>query len=204
MGFLSRFGCGPASGICVPARTVQSGQKEHRSVGGPRQGSVAICSRCHQPARGYDRLADRRFGFIPLWGFFVFLLYAMQRVDCRRCSAVVVGEVPWGDGKRTLTKAYVLLLARWPRRLSWIETAQAFRTSLDKVFEAVEHVVTWGWNTGLWARSTPSAWLKSSTTKGHKYLTLVYQIDLGITRRSEWAKSDSSDPFNLKTAAKEV
>jgi transposase len=85
----------------------------------PRKGSAAICSRCQQPAPGYDQLGERRFEFIPLWGFFVFLLYAMRRVDCRRCGAVVVEEVPWGDGKRTLTKAYMLFLARWARRLSW-------------------------------------------------------------------------------------
>jgi hypothetical protein len=35
----------------------------------PRQGSAAICSRCHQPARGYDQLAERRFEFIPLGDF---------------------------------------------------------------------------------------------------------------------------------------
>ena len=34
-------------------------------------------SRCHQPAPGYDQLPERRFEFIPLWGFFVFLLYAL-------------------------------------------------------------------------------------------------------------------------------
>jgi transposase len=110
----------------------------------PRKGSSAICSRCHQPAAGYDQLAERRFEFIPFWGFFVFLLYTMRRVDCRRCGAIVVEEVPWGDGKRTLTKAYMLFLARWARRLSWKETAAAFRTSWEKVFDAVEHVVTWG------------------------------------------------------------
>lgn len=77
----------------------------------PRRGSAAICSRCHQPAAGYDQLGERRFEFIPLWGFFVFLLYTMRRVDCRRCGAVVVEEVPWGDGKRTLTKAYCCF---WP------------------------------------------------------------------------------------------
>jgi transposase len=96
------------------------------------------------PAPGYDQLGERRFEFIPLWGFFVFLLYTMRRVDCRRCGVVAVEEVPWGDGKRTLTKAYMLFLARWVRRLSWKETAEAFRTSWDKVFDAVEHVVTWG------------------------------------------------------------
>ena len=39
-----------------------------------RKGSKAICSRCHQPAPGYDQLAERRFEFIPFWGFLVFLL----------------------------------------------------------------------------------------------------------------------------------
>jgi len=110
----------------------------------PRKGSAAVCSRCHLPAPGYDQLAERRFEFIPLWGFLVFLLYTMRRVDCRRCGVVAVEEVPWGDGKRTLTKAYMLFLARWARRLSWKETAEAFRTSWDKVFDAVEHVVTFG------------------------------------------------------------
>src|SRR5689334_14420427 len=32
----------------------------------------------------------------------------MRRVDCRRCGVVAVEEVPWGDGKCTLTKAYML------------------------------------------------------------------------------------------------
>jgi hypothetical protein len=109
-----------------------------------RKSSAAVCSRCHLPALGYDQLAERRFEFVPLWGFLVFLPYTMRRVNCHRCDIVAVEEVPWGDGKRTLTKAYMLFFARWARRLSWKETAEAFRTSWDKVFDAVEHVVTFG------------------------------------------------------------
>lgn len=60
----------------------------------PRKGSKAVCSRCHRPATGYDQLPERRFEFIPLWGYPIFLLYSMRRVDCRRCQAVVVEEVP--------------------------------------------------------------------------------------------------------------
>jgi transposase len=91
---------------------------------------ITILNRCHLPAPGYDQLAERRFEFIPLWGFLVFLLYTMRRVNCRRCGIVAVEEVPWGDGKRTLTKAYMLFLARWARRLSWKETAEAYVTRL--------------------------------------------------------------------------
>jgi transposase len=147
----------------------------------PRRRSAAICSRCHYPAPGYDQLPERRFEFIPFWGFFVFLLYAMRRVDCRRC-AVVVEEVPWCDGKHTLTKAYMLFLARWARRLSWKETAAAFRTSWEMVFDAVEHIVTFGLQHRFFGQIDAIGVDEIQYAKAPKYLTWVYQIDLGVTR----------------------
>jgi len=148
----------------------------------PRKGSRAVCSRCHETAPGYDQLPERRFEFIPFWGFLVFLLYSMRRVDCRRCQAVVVEEVPWGDGKHTLTRAYMLFLARWARRLSWKETAEAFRTSWEKVFDAVEYVVTFGLEHRVFGQIDAIGVDEIQYAKGHKYLTLVYQIDPGVTR----------------------
>jgi len=87
------------------------------------------------------REASRVHSLLGISGFSA-LLHAARR--CRRCQAVFVEEVPWGDGKRTLTRAYMLFLARWARKLSWKETADAFRTSWEKVFDAVEHAVTFG------------------------------------------------------------
>ena len=69
--------------VCQRAR-FSPDQKSIEGSVRPRKGSAAICSRCHQPAAGYDELAERRFEFIPFWGSFVFLLYTMRRVDCWR------------------------------------------------------------------------------------------------------------------------
>jgi len=55
----------------------------------PRKGSAAACSRCHFPAPGYDRLAERRFEFIPVWGFLVFL-----RTPCGASTAAAVVLLP--------------------------------------------------------------------------------------------------------------
>ena len=97
-----------------------------------RAGSPAICSGCHRQAPGYDHLSDRQFKFISIWEELVFLLYRMRRVDCKTCG-VIVEAVPWADGKHQLTKAYMLFLARWARKLSWKETAaQSFRTCSGK------------------------------------------------------------------------
>src|SRR5262252_7725214 len=166
----------------------------------PRRGSAAVCSRCHLPAPGYDQLAERRFEFIPLWGFLVFLLYTMRRVNCRRCGIVAVEEVPWGDGKRTLTKAYMLFLARWARRLSWKETAEAFRTSWEKVFDAVEHVVTWGLEHRRLGQIDAIGVDEIQYAKGHKYLTVVCQIDIGrmgddIISKIVFICSDMWEPY---------
>lgn len=147
----------------------------------PRSGSKAICSGCHQPAPGYDHLAQRRFEFIPVWGFLVFLLYRMRRVQCRQCG-IVVEEVPWGDGKHHLTKVYMIFLARWARRLSWQETAEAFHTSWDKVCDAVDYVVSWGLAHRTLAPIRAIGVDEIAYAKGHKYLTVVYQIDQGMTR----------------------
>jgi len=147
----------------------------------PRHRSSAICSACHKPAPGYDHLPERRFEFIPLWGLLIFFLYRMRRVQCRTCG-VVVEEVPWSDGKHHLTKAYMLFLARWARKLSWKETAEAFHTSWEKVCNAVEYVVGWGLEHRQLGKIRAIGVDEIQYAKGHKYLTLVYQIDQGITR----------------------
>ena len=147
----------------------------------PRQGSAAVCSGCRKPAPGYDHLAERRFEFIPFWGFLVFFLYRMRRVNCRSCG-VVVEEVPWGDGKHQLTRAYMLFLARWARKLSWKETAESFRTSWDQVCHAVEYVVAWGLEHRVLAPIRAIGVDEIQYARGHKYLTLVYQIDQDLTR----------------------
>src|ERR1017187_9367102 len=54
----------------------------------PRKGWAAACSRCLFPAPGYDQLAERRFEFIPLWGF--------SSCCCTRCGpATVAAAALW-------------------------------------------------------------------------------------------------------------
>jgi transposase len=141
-----------------------------------REGSRPVCSGCLRRGRGYDRLAPRRFDFVPLWGIPVFFLYAMRRVDCRRCG-VTVELVPWSRGKSPTTTTYAWFLARWARKLSWKEVAETFQTSWDTVFGAVEMAVEWG----LAHRSLDGIEAIGVDEvlwhRGHKYLTVIYQID---------------------------
>ena len=147
----------------------------------PRRGSKPHCSGCGNPARSYDTLSERRFEFIPIWGFAVVLLYRMRRVECRACG-VKVEEVPWGIGKHTLTRAYMLYLAHWARKLSWLETARSFHTSWEKVCQAVEYVVQWGLAHRQLGPIRAIGVDEIAYGRGHHYLTLVYQIEAGCVR----------------------
>jgi transposase len=146
-----------------------------------RVGSKGKCSICHTPAPTYDHLTVRRFEFVPLWGFMVFLLYRMRRVSCPTCG-VKVEEVPWGCGKHQMTTAYVLFLAHWAKKLSWKDVALSFHTSWDKVCQAVEVVVAWGLEHRTLGPIRAIGVDEVAYGKGHKYLTLVYQIDAQCTR----------------------
>jgi transposase len=141
-----------------------------------RKKCSAVCSGCEKPRPGYDTLPERRFEFVPLWGIPVFLLYAMRRVDCVECG-ITVESVPWAEGKNHLTRTYMWFLAKWAKRMSWKETAAAFRTSWENVFRSVEMAVKWGRAHMSLEGITAIGVDEILWHRGHRYLTLVYQID---------------------------
>ena len=150
----------------------------------PHDGIRGRCSQCQRSAPGYDRLPERRWLFVPLWGIPTYFLYAPRRVECAE-HGVVVEHIPWSDGKRPVTCAMMGFLARWARRLSWRETAQVFQTSWEAVYRSVEWFVEWGlahrelrqvesmgvdeihWGHGL---------------RADNFLTVIYQIDAHCRR----------------------
>src|SRR5207237_8542867 len=69
------------------------------------------CSQCQRSAPGYDRLPERRWRFVPLWGIPTSFLYPPRRVECTE-HGVVVEHIPWSHGKRPVTCAMMGFLAR--------------------------------------------------------------------------------------------
>lgn len=157
----------------------------------PRSNSRPICSGCGRRGPGYDRLPERRFEFVPLWQIAVFFVYVMRRVDCPHCG-VTVEQVPWAEGKQTLTIRFRWFLARWAKRLSWQEVADVFRVSWEDVFRSVKYAVSWGLAhrdlSGIEAIGVDEI----QWHRGHHYLTLVYQIQDGM-KRLLWVAEDRTE-----------
>ncbi len=157
----------------------------------PRKNSTAICAQCERPAPGYDVLVPRRFQYVPLWGMAVVLLYAMRRVNCPACG-VKVEKVPWAQGKSPLTRSFSWFLCVWARRLPWDDVGVLFGTTWNRVYAAVQ----WAVDHGLAHRDMSGINAigidEVAYQKGHKYLTVVYQIDQGV-RRLLWIGKDRTE-----------
>jgi len=148
------------------------------------QGIRGKCSRCQRPAPGYDRLEEREWLFVPLWGIATYFRYAPRRVECPE-HGVVIEAMPWSEGKRPVTRAMMGFLARWARRLSWRETAQVFQTSWEAVYRSVAWFVEWGLAQrkleGVQALGVDEIhWGRGK--RADNFLTVLYQIDRDCRR----------------------
>ena len=63
----------------------------------PQDSIHGRCSQCQRSAPGYDRLPERHWLFVPLWGIPAHFLYAPWRVQCSE-QGVVVEHIPWSVG----------------------------------------------------------------------------------------------------------
>ena len=121
----------------------------------------------------------------------MFFVYAMRRVNCPSCG-VKVESVPWAQGKSPITTSFAWFLAHWAKRLSWKEVSEAFHTSWEGVFRAVKSAVAWGLAhrdmTGIEAIGVDEVLWQ----RGHKYLTVVYEITTG-RRRLLWVGEERKE-----------
>jgi len=157
----------------------------------PRKNNKAICSGCYKKASSYDKLKNRLYEFIPLWGMKIFFQYAKRRVNCKTCG-VKVEKVPWADGKNTCTIAFMLVLSNWAKSLSWLETARRFKVSWGKVFRSIQYTVEWGLKSRVLDEIKSLGIDEIYWGVKNGYLTLIYQIDQGC-KRLLWISKDRTE-----------
>ncbi|UEN98997.1 ISL3 family transposase [Acidiferrobacter thiooxydans] len=81
-----------------------------------------------------------------------------------------------------MTTAYMQFLATWARKLSWLTVSQSFHTSWDQVYRSVEWIVHWGLAHRVLGPIKAFGVDEIAYSRGHKYLTLVCQIEAGLVR----------------------
>lgn len=164
--------------------------KDHRIVSANWEGNLQVrlevkrrrhlpCSRCGHRAPRYDRLKERIWQHVPLWGIPVFLLYRPARVRCPHCG-IKREALPWAVGKSTYTTAMVNVLATMSRLLSVEQVASMFGVHWNTVYGAIRAAVAYGLAHRRKGGVLHIGVDEISRKKGHRYLTQVYDLDRRI------------------------
>ena len=119
----------------------------------------------------------------------------MRRVNCSTCG-VKIEKTPWADGKYTSCNSFRSFLASWAKRLSWKETASRFHTSWDIVADSVKWVVEYGLKHRVLKGVQAIGVDEVAYSKGHHYMTLVYQIEKDNKRLIAVIKNRDTQSFD--------
>jgi transposase len=134
------------------------------------------CGSCGTLGRVRDRLAERDWKHVPLWGIAVTLRYASARVTCPKCGKVRVEAIPWSQGKCRLSSGLIGLLASWCKLLAWDQVARLFGVHWNTVATAVRQAVAYGLEHRELGEVLYIGIDELSRQKGHVYVTNVYDL----------------------------
>jgi len=152
--------------------------------------AASRCGRCRRRCPGYDRGdGRRRWRGLDLGSTRVFLQAQAPRVRCR-VHGVVVADVPWARRASAFTAAFEDQVAWLAARMSASAVAELMRSSWRAVTAMVTRVVAEA--RGATDRLTGVVKIaidEKSYRKGHRYLTVVTDLDTG---RVIWAADGRS------------
>jgi transposase len=142
-----------------------------------RRGRRLPCGTCGTLGRVRERLPERSWKHVPLWGIPVRLAYRPARVKCKCCGKIRVEAIPWSTGKSRLTTGLIWLLARWCKLLAWQQVADLYGVSWSTVAGAVKAAVQYGLEHREMEGFLYIGIDELSRRKGHVYVTNVYDLD---------------------------
>jgi transposase len=141
-----------------------------------KRGRKLPCGVCGRPCRAKDKIRERRWLHVSLWGIPVFLYYCPRRVRCPE-HGIKVERIPWNMGKKPVSFPLITVLAFWSRMLAWDQVARLFRVSWNTVRSAVDAAVAYGRAREQYQRVRFIGIDEISRKKGHVYHTQVYDLE---------------------------
>jgi len=145
----------------------------------PIHGRLPRCGCCgRQVRRTKGHAKPRRWRDLMIRKVPLVLAYTARRVVCPACG-VRVEQVPWADRWSRVTKSLTRAVAKLARKTDLSTVATQYRVNWKTVASIIRRVVDWGLSR---RRQRPLRVLgidEVSRKRGHKYLTLVYDLERG-------------------------
>ena len=136
------------------------------------------------PACGSDDVIGRgqtcrRFRTVSIGGKPVYLVLAVPRVECRRCGAVRQVKIGFADPRVTYTKSFRRYALELSRYMTIKDVAEHLGISWDVIKEIQKADLQRRFGRPKLCHLRQIAIDEISTAKGHRYLTIVLDLESG-------------------------
>ncbi|HMB08400.1 MAG TPA: ISL3 family transposase [Isosphaeraceae bacterium] len=154
------------------------------------------CSACGSGdvlSRGH---VERRFRSLPIGGRTTSLVLPIPRVECRACGLVRQVDVAFADPRRSFTKPFERYVLELSRRMTIRDVAAHLNVGWDLVKEIQKRDLSRRYAKPKLKHLRHIAIDEIAVAKGHRYLTLVLDLDSGaVVFVGDGRGADALKPF---------
>ena len=137
------------------------------------------CSACGSPEVQSRGQVERRFRTVPIGGRTVFVVLPIPRVECQACGVVRQVKIPFADPRRSYTKAFERYALQLGRRMTIRDVAVHLGVSWDVIKDIQKRDLSRRFAKPKLKHLRQIAIDEISIAKGHRYLTVVMDLESG-------------------------
>jgi transposase len=154
------------------------------------------CPACGSPQVQSRGQVERRFKTLPIGDRPTFVVLPIPRVECRACGVVRQAKVPFADVRRSYTKAFERYALELGRRMTIRDVAVHLDVSWDTIKEIQKRDLSRRYAKPKLKHLRHIAIDEISIAKGHRYLTVVMDLDSGaVVFVGDGKGADALKPF---------
>jgi transposase len=159
----------------------------------PRTCRCSACGAREVLSRGH---VTRRFRCLPIGGRATAVVLPIPRVECRACGVVRQVKVPFADARRSYTKSFERYALELSRRMTIRDVALHLGVGWDVIKEIQKRDLSRRYAKPKLKHLRHIAIDEIAVAKGHRYLTVVMDLDSGaVVFVGDGKGADALKPF---------
>jgi transposase len=137
------------------------------------------CSACGSSEVQMRGRVERRFRSVPIGSRATFVVLPIPRVECQACGAVRQVDVPFADARRSYTSAFERYALELGRHMTIRRVAEHLGVSWDMIKDIQKRDLSRRYAKPKLKHLRHIAIDEISIAKGHRYLTVVMDLESG-------------------------
>jgi transposase len=137
------------------------------------------CSACGSPRLNFRGRVERRFRTVPIGRRATFVVLPIPRVECQACGVVRQVKIPFADPRRSSTNSFERYALELGRRMTIRDVALHLGVSWDVIKDLQKRDLARRFARPKLKHLRRLAIDEIAIAKGHRYLTVVLDLDSG-------------------------